>query len=96
MAGLPRVVSKGQASEEADGLWAENSTSGALVPQDRQAQENLEDPPNFVVSPFAQPHYVDHQNIDTTAILAFVERGFNLQPLTKRDAAQPDISAGRS
>ena len=49
--------------------------------------------PNFVVSPFAKPHYVDHQNIDTTAILAFIERRFNLQPLTKRDAAQPDISA---
>jgi phospholipase C len=49
--------------------------------------------PNFVVSPFAKPHYVDHQNIDTSAILAFIERRFNLQPLTKRDAAQPDISA---
>jgi phospholipase C len=48
--------------------------------------------PNFVVSPFSRPHYVDHQNIDTTAILAFIERRFNLQPLTKRDAAQPDIS----
>ena len=48
--------------------------------------------PNFVVSPFAKPHYVDHQDIDTTAILAFIERRFNLQPLTKRDAAQPDIS----
>jgi len=49
--------------------------------------------PNFVVSPFAKLHFVDHQNIDTTAILAFIERRFNLRPLTKRDAAQPDISA---
>ncbi|HXU18647.1 MAG TPA: alkaline phosphatase family protein [Terriglobales bacterium] len=49
--------------------------------------------PNFVVSPFAKPHYVDHQNIDTTAILKFIETRFKLQPLTKRDAAQPDISA---
>ena len=48
--------------------------------------------PNFVVSPFAKLHFVDHQNIDTTAILAFIERRFNLRPLTKRDAAQPDIS----
>jgi phospholipase C len=49
--------------------------------------------PNFVVSPFAKPHYIDHQNIDTTAILKFIETRFKLQPLTKRDAAQPDISA---
>jgi len=49
--------------------------------------------PNFVVSPFAKPHYVDHQNIDTTAILKFIETRFKLQPLTKRDAAQPDIHA---
>ena len=48
--------------------------------------------PNFVVSPFSKPHYVDHTPIDTTAILHFIEVRFRLQPLTKRDAAQPDIS----
>lgn len=48
--------------------------------------------PNFVASPFARPHFVDHQNIDTTAILTFIEKRFSLQPLTHRDAAQPDIS----
>jgi phospholipase C len=48
--------------------------------------------PNLVVSPFSKPHYVDHTPIDTTAILAFIEKRFGLQPLTKRDAAQPDIS----
>jgi phospholipase C len=48
--------------------------------------------PNFVVSPFSKPHYVDHTNIDTTAILRFIEIRFGLQPLTARDAAQPDIS----
>jgi phospholipase C len=48
--------------------------------------------PNFAVSPFAKPHYVDHQNVDTTAILAFIEKRFSLKSLTKRDAAQPDIS----
>jgi phospholipase C len=30
--------------------------------------------------------------MDTTAILKFIEKRFGLQPLTKRDAAQPDIS----
>jgi len=48
--------------------------------------------PNFVVSPFSRPNWVDHQNMDTTAILKFIEKRFGLQPLTKRDAAQPDIS----
>jgi phospholipase C len=50
--------------------------------------------PNFVVSPFAKPHYVDHTlpGFDTTAILKFIELRFGLKPLTARDAAQPDIS----
>ncbi len=48
--------------------------------------------PNFIVSPFAKQHYVDHTNMDTTAILRFIEIRFGLQPLTARDAAQPDIS----
>jgi phospholipase C len=48
--------------------------------------------PNIVVSPFAKHHYVDHTPIDTTAILRFIEIRFRLQPLSKRDAAQPDIS----
>jgi phospholipase C len=48
--------------------------------------------PNIVISPFSKAHYVDHTNIDTTAILKFIENRFGLQALTKRDAAQPDIS----
>lgn len=48
--------------------------------------------PNLVISPFAKPHYVDHTVIDNTAILKFIEMRFGLSSLTKRDAAQPDIS----
>ena len=48
--------------------------------------------PNIVVSPFAKAHYVDHTPFDTTAILTFIEKRFNLAHLTQRDAAQPDIS----
>jgi phospholipase C len=48
--------------------------------------------PNFVVSPFSKPHYVDHTNMDTTAILKFIELRFGLNPLSARDTAQPDIS----
>ena len=48
--------------------------------------------PNFVVSPFAKAHYVDHTPMDTTAILHFIEKRFSLQTLSARDAAEPDIS----
>ena len=48
--------------------------------------------PNIVVSPFSKKGYVDHTPIDTTAILRFIEIRYGLPSLTKRDAAQPDIS----
>jgi phospholipase C len=48
--------------------------------------------PNIVVSPFSKAHYVDHTPIDTTAILTFIEKRFQVKPLNKRDAAQADIS----
>jgi phospholipase C len=48
--------------------------------------------PNIVVSPFSKAHYVDHTPMDTTAILTFIEKRFNVKALTARDAAQPDIS----
>jgi phospholipase C len=48
--------------------------------------------PNVVVSPFSKPGYVDHTPIDTTAILRFIELRFGVNALSKRDAAQPDIS----
>lgn len=48
--------------------------------------------PNFVVSPFAKAHYVDHTNMDTTAILTFIEKRFGVGHLSARDAAEPDIS----
>ncbi len=48
--------------------------------------------PNIVVSPFSKPHYVDHTNMDTTAVLHFIEARFGLNTLTSRDAAQPDMS----
>ena len=47
--------------------------------------------PNFIISPFAKPHYVGHAPMDHTAVLRFIEERWNLSPLTKRDAAQPDL-----
>lgn len=48
--------------------------------------------PLLVVSPFARKNFVDHTVADTTAILRFIETRFNLTALTKRDAAQPDMT----
>jgi phospholipase C len=47
--------------------------------------------PFFLVSPYAKRHYVSHTPADHTAILRFIEERFNLPPLTRRDAAQPDM-----
>jgi len=48
--------------------------------------------PLTVISPFAKKNYVSHTVADSTAVLKFVETRFNLAPLTKRDAAQIDMT----
>lgn len=48
--------------------------------------------PLLVVSPFTKPHYVSHSSADYTAILKFIETRFQLPSLTKRDAAQIDMT----
>jgi phospholipase C len=48
--------------------------------------------PITVVSPFTKKHYVSHTVADHTAILKFIETRFNLPALTKRDAAQMDMT----
>jgi phospholipase C len=41
--------------------------------------------PLMVISPYVKPHYVSHTPMDHTAILAFIEKTFNVPPLTSRD-----------
>jgi phospholipase C len=48
--------------------------------------------PLLVVSPYTKPHYVSHTVADETAILKLIETRFNLPALTKRDAAQIDMT----
>jgi phospholipase C len=48
--------------------------------------------PLIVISPFTIKNYVSHTVADYTAILKLIETRFGLQPLTKRDAAQPDMT----
>jgi phospholipase C len=46
--------------------------------------------PVIVVSPYAKPHFVSHISRDYTAILAFIEKTFNVPPLTARDTYWQD------
>lgn len=48
--------------------------------------------PLIVVSPFTKQNYVSHTVADATAILKLIETTFNLPSLTKRDAAQMDMT----
>jgi phospholipase C len=48
--------------------------------------------PMIFISPFAKKNYVSHTVSDYTAILKLIETRFGLQPLTKRDAAQMDMT----
>jgi phospholipase C len=48
--------------------------------------------PLIVISPFSKKNYVSHTVADNTAILKLIETRFNLSALTKRDAAQIDMT----
>jgi phospholipase C len=48
--------------------------------------------PLVVISPYSKKNYVSHTVADLTAIPKFIETRFNLAPLTKRDAAQMDMT----
>jgi phospholipase C len=49
--------------------------------------------PLIVISPYAKKHFVHHQVADFTAILKLIETRFGLPALTKRDAAQVNMTA---
>jgi phospholipase C len=48
--------------------------------------------PVMVISPYAIPHFVSHTQRDYTAILTFIEKTFNVPPLTARDAQWDDLN----
>jgi phospholipase C len=52
--------------------------------------------PLMVISPYAKPNYVSHTPRDYTAILAFIEKTFNVKALTARDAYWQDPSRDMS
>jgi len=52
--------------------------------------------PVIVISPFAKPHYISHTPRDYTAILAFIEKTFNIPALSARDTFWQDPSRDMS
>jgi phospholipase C len=42
--------------------------------------------PTIIISPFVRKGSIDHTEYETVSILKFIERRFNLAPLSKRDA----------
>jgi phospholipase C len=48
--------------------------------------------PLIVVSPYTKKNHVSHSKADLTAILKLIETRFNVPALTKRDAAQIDMT----
>jgi len=48
--------------------------------------------PLIVISPFTRKHYVSHTVADYTAILRLIETRFGIASLTRRDAAQMDMT----
>ena len=48
--------------------------------------------PLIVASPYARKGYVSHTPADHTAVLRFIERRWRVSSLTKRDAAQMDMT----
>ena len=49
--------------------------------------------PTILVSPFAKKGFVDHDVLDTTAILKLIETRYALKPLGTRDAASGDMTS---
>jgi len=48
--------------------------------------------PAIIISPFAKKGYVDHTSYDTTSIIKFITRRFNLEPLPGVRAGAGDLT----
>jgi phospholipase C len=49
--------------------------------------------PAIIISPYAKKGYVDHTLYDTTSLLAFIERRWNLRPIANRDAQANNLTS---
>jgi phospholipase C len=49
--------------------------------------------PTIVISPYARKAYIDHTSLETVSILTFIEKRWNLQALSTRDAHAADLTS---
>ena len=49
--------------------------------------------PTMIISPYAKRHHIDHTQYDTTSILKFITRRFDLAPLPGVRASAGDLTA---
>ncbi|HSU43223.1 MAG TPA: acid phosphatase [Casimicrobiaceae bacterium] len=49
--------------------------------------------PTMIISPYAKRHHIDHTPYDTTSILKFITRRFDLEPLAGVRASAGDLTA---
>jgi phospholipase C len=47
--------------------------------------------PTLILSPWARSGYVEHETLEFSSVLKFIERIFDLPPLTERDARANDM-----
>lgn len=48
--------------------------------------------PAIIISPYARPHFIDHQTYDFNSILRFVESWLRLSPLSQYDASSTSLA----
>ena len=49
--------------------------------------------PTIIISPYAKKHYIDHTSYDTTSIIKFITKRFNLAPLPGVRASSGDLTS---
>ncbi|MDQ2743699.1 MAG: hypothetical protein M3Z66_15595 [Chloroflexota bacterium] len=47
--------------------------------------------PTILISPYARPGFIDHQDLDFNSILKFIETDFHLPPVANRDRQAPSL-----
>ena len=62
-----------------------------VVPPRRDANGDGFRVPALLVSPYARSHFIDHTTLDFTSMLAFIEKNWNMRPLTRLDATSQSI-----
>ncbi|HZQ96253.1 MAG TPA: alkaline phosphatase family protein [Candidatus Sulfotelmatobacter sp.] len=85
-----------QPAENPDGISPIDLLPGDVCASGKGANCNFDSTgyrvPLLVISPFTKKNYVSHTVADYTAILKLIEARFQVPSLTKRDAAQMDMT----